>query len=75
MRCFMCKGDLIPMKKTYVAILEDCVVIVKDVPAQVCSQCGEAYYSDEVSDHLEDIVSKVKDMVQEVAILEYSKVA
>ena len=41
----------------------------------VCTQCGEAYYSDEVSDRLEQIIDKIRDMVQEVAIVEYDKVA
>lgn len=75
MRCFMCKGDLEQKKKTYVATLENCVIVIKDVPAMVCAQCGETYYSDEVSERLEGIIQKIRDMVQEVAIVEYDKVA
>lgn len=75
MKCFMCKGDLEQARKTYVATLENCVIVIKDVPALVCTQCGEAYYTDEVSDRLERIIDKIRDMVQEVAIVEYDNVA
>ena len=75
MKCFMCKGDLEHARKTYVATLEHCVIVIKDVPAMVCTQCGEAYYTDDVSDRLEQIIDKIRDMVQEVAIVEYDKVA
>ncbi|MCM1144938.1 MAG: type II toxin-antitoxin system MqsA family antitoxin [Blautia sp.] len=63
------------MKKTYVAILEECVIIVKNVPAMVCSQCGEVYYTDEVAERLEQIVQKLQQFVKEVAIVEYENAA
>ena len=75
MNCFVCKGDLVEERKTYVATLPECVIIVKDVPALVCKQCGEVYYSDEVSDRLEKIVGRLKKLVKEVAIVEYNEAA
>lgn len=73
MTCFMCKGDLEPKVKTYVATLDNCVIIVKNVPALVCNQCGEAYYSDEVAERLENIVDTMEKLVKDVAIVEYSQ--
>jgi YgiT-type zinc finger domain-containing protein len=75
MVCCMCKGTLRKDKRTYVATLKECVIIVKDIPALVCDQCGEVYYTDDVSDKLEKIVNKLKLLIKEVAIVDYEKVA
>lgn len=76
MTCFTCKGGHLKEEfKTYVATLENCVIIVKHVPSLVCQQCGEVYYNHDVMLQLEKIVDKMEKLVQEVAIVEYSKVA
>ena len=47
MECFMCKGELIEKKVNYMVDLEKTIIIIKDVPAKVCDQCGEQYFDDE----------------------------
>lgn len=39
--------------------------------SQVCTQCGEVSYSNEVTEQLERIVNKMKDAMTEVAIVHY----
>lgn len=74
MTCFSCKGgNLKEELKTYVATLDDCVIIVKHVPSLVCQQCGDIYYENDVMKKLEKIVDTLEDIVKEVAIVEYSK--
>ncbi|MDO5112418.1 MAG: type II toxin-antitoxin system MqsA family antitoxin [Clostridia bacterium] len=72
MRCFSCNGNMVPATKKYVANLDNCVIIIKNVPALVCDQCGEVSYTDEVFAKLEAMVDKLAAIVQEVAIVEYS---
>lgn len=75
MECFTCKGGHInEEEKTFVANLNTCVIIVKNVPSLVCSQCGEVYYTNDVMKQLERIVDTMEKVVQDVAIFEYSKV-
>ena len=74
MRCIMCKGNTTQMKNTYIQEFENCIIIIKNVPALVCSQCGEVYYSDDIAEKLEEIVNRLQDMVKDVAIFEYDKV-
>ena len=74
MRCIMCKGNIAYTKHSYIQEFENCIIIIKNVPACVCTQCGEVYYSDEVSDKLEEIVNRLQIMVKDVAIFEYDKV-
>ena len=74
MRCAMCKGDIASTKHTFIQEFDNCIIIIKNVPALVCSQCGEVYYSDEISEKLEKIVDRLQSMVKDVAIFEYDKV-
>lgn len=75
MNCIMCKGKLTDKKTNFIADLGDCIIIVKDVPSQVCSQCGEVSYSHEVAQRLEQIVNKMKDSLTEIAVVHYSAAA
>ena len=74
--CFRCKGSAESKLKTHAVTLDNCVIIVKNVPAFVCSQCGEAYFTDDVMQNLESIIDKLENIIKEVAIVEYeTKVA
>ena len=57
-RCDLCGGELMPGKTT----LEICrggeLIVIKDVAADVCQQCAEAYLSPQVSERLDDFLSK-----------------
>lgn len=75
MKCIMCKGDLEDKLTNFIADLGNCIIIVKDVPSQVCSQCGEVSYDHDVAIQLEKITNKLKDAMTEVAIVHYNKVA
>ena len=72
MKCLMCKGHLEDKLTTFMVDLDNCIIIVKNVPSQVCSQCGEVSYSDDVTKHLEKIVNTLRNVITEIAILNYS---
>jgi YgiT-type zinc finger domain-containing protein len=78
MNCFLCKGKLENKLTAFMADLGACIVIVKNVPSQVCSQCGEVSYSDEVAQRLEKIVETLKTTTlnplvpTEIAVVNYS---
>lgn len=76
MTCFFCKGQTVEKRTKFIVDLGQCVVIVKNVPGEVCQQCGETSYSNEVAQHLEKIVEAVKQSIMsEVAIIDYQKAA
>ena len=75
MNCIMCKGNLVDKKTNCIADLGDCIIIVKDVPSQVCSQCGEVSYSHEVALQLEKIVNQLKNTMTEIAVVHYNSAA
>lgn len=75
MTCFICKGTIEHKLTTFTVDLGHCIIIVKNVPSEVCSQCGEISYSHEVAVQLEKIVAAMKKSVTEVAIINYETAA
>lgn len=71
MKCFMCKGHLEDKPTTFMVDLGKCIVIVKNVPSQVCSQCGEVSYSNEVAKELEKIINTMRESLTEIAVVNY----
>ena len=72
MICFHCKGDTEQRLKTHAATLEKCVIIIRNVPALVCKQCGEVYFTDDVMKKLESLIDQLENIIKEVAIVDYA---
>ena len=72
MRCFFCKGELVGSTTTHVVTLDNCIIIVKNVPCTRCDQCGETFFSDKVAEQLELIVKRFRTAVTEIAVVNYS---
>lgn len=75
MNCFFCKGNVINSTTTYMTSLNDCYIIIKNVPCTKCTQCGEEFLSGDVVKKIELITAKLKEMLTEVAIVDYASVA
>ena len=73
MNCFMCKGKLEEKNNTFMVELDNCIIIIKNVPSLVCEQCGEVSYSNEVSKQLEKLVNAVRNSITEITIINYSE--
>ena len=74
MNCFMCKGKLENKNTTFMVELDNCIIIIiKNVPSQVCMQCGEVSYSDEVAKQLERLVNTVRNSITEITVINYTE--
>lgn len=72
MTCVMCQGKLESKKIKYTSDIGECVLIIKDVPADVCSQCGETYFDDDVFAEIESIVDVARKSSSEIYITNYT---
>ena len=70
--CFFCKGTLNNDFTNHFADLGSCMVIIKNVPCQVCEQCGEVVYTGTVIRRIEQIVKITKNSLTEIAVVNYS---
>jgi YgiT-type zinc finger domain-containing protein len=53
--------------------LKHCVVVIKNVPALICAQCGEVWFSGTVTRRIEQILHEIEaSSLTEVAIVQYS---
>ena len=74
MNCSICKGQLEKKETAFMVESDGCIVIVKNVPSCVCSQCGETSYNNEATKRLEEIVNQAKLLKTEVAIVNFKSV-
>ncbi|MGK7878897.1 MAG: type II toxin-antitoxin system MqsA family antitoxin [Crocosphaera sp.] len=72
MECVICKhGKTHPGLVTVTLERDNCLVILKQVPADICDNCGEYYLSESVT---EEVLNKAEDAVNkgaEVEIVRY----
>ena len=73
MTCFKCKGEIENKKTTYMVELNQCIIIIKNVPSQVCKQCGEVSYSNEVAKQLERLINTVRNSITEITVINYTE--
>ena len=69
--CYACGGTMKQGETTFTVDFGTGVVVVRNVPAWVCSQCGMDWIRDELAGKLEEIVieAKAKHSVVEVMSL------
>ena len=71
-KCPTCGGNKEPGKTTFTVDLGESIIVVRDVPATLCNQCGDEWLSDEVVERLESIVEDAKKKHLFVEIANYN---
>ena len=72
MKCFVCKqGETEPGKATVTLERDGLTMVVKDVPADVCRNCGEEYVDEKTVDELLKTAEEVARSGAEVDVREY----
>jgi YgiT-type zinc finger domain-containing protein len=69
-----CK-EVVPSVTTHVVNYKGCVIVIKNVPCEECEQCGEKYYTEDVARQIEKLVNIAKNLMQEISVIDYNKVA
>ncbi len=68
-RCPICGGEKAPGRTTYSAELGTGVVVVRNVPAETCKQCGEEWIGPDAARTIEQIVEKARLARAEVEVV------
>lgn len=74
-RCPLCGGEKQPGTTTFAVDLKSGVVVVREVPALVCTKCGDAWIEDRVATKLESIVSDARSKNAVVEVTQWQKAA
>lgn len=77
MRCHFCRGTLEKSSTEFIEKINNFVVIIENIPYDKCTQCGEAYFSDEVAGKIEEILDSVQQISSylTVTIIDYANTA
>jgi len=72
--CPLCGGRLVPdQHATIPFVLGKVVVVVKDVPAEVCRNCSEPFLSGAATDRLLKLLEHFVQLPVEVSVTSYSE--
>ena len=72
MRCVICKsGELEPGATSFTVEREGMTLVLKGVPARVCSQCGEAYFDEATTKRIEEIAERAHHTGVHLAVQDY----
>ena len=70
-RCPLCGGEMRDGITTIPFLISEKVVVIKDVPAEICSDCGEAYMKSSVVDKVESVLDKLDELHSEMSVVHY----
>jgi len=71
-RCPLCDGEMRDGITAIPFLVSEKVVVIKDVPAEICSECGEAYMKSSVVDKVESVLDKLEALHSEMSVVHYA---
>ena len=74
MKCGICKAEAEEKNITYTEDIDQGVIVIRNVPAFVCTECGNTWYNGTVVAKLEKLVDSYLSLIgSEVSIVNYTK--
>lgn len=73
MNCILCKANLTEGCVNHIVDFGEGIIIIKDVPANICNQCGEYYLDTNTALKLEGMVDEIKKNKAEVFIVNFNE--
>lgn len=72
--CPVCRGSMSQGEATIPYILDnDVVIVVKNVPAEICGDCRETFTTGAVTDRITAMLKQLKSLHSEVSVIAYSE--
>lgn len=75
MKCMKCGKDAYKSTTTEAIELNFGVLVIRNIPCYKCEECDEIYYTGDVAEKIERITEIVKQLMQEITVIDYEKVA
>ncbi|MBM4136785.1 MAG: type II toxin-antitoxin system MqsA family antitoxin [Nitrospira sp.] len=68
MKCLLCKGETEKSMVTYTVDRKGYHLFVKEIPAYVCSQCGEKYFEEKEVNAIQDMIKALEEKLQSISV-------
>lgn len=72
-RCYFCGGKLESKTTTIPFVVQGSVIVIKNVPAEVCSQCTEPIMSSSTARKVDSLLKQVYRLHSEVLVVGYAE--
>jgi len=59
MKCYFCGGEMKKGKTTYTINKKGYHLLIDEVPAWICEQCGEPYFEGNIVDAIQKLVGEI----------------
>ena len=69
MECLHCKGTLVRKKVSYTATRKGYHLIIDDVPAWACEQCGEPLFDEGTVDAIQEMLREIGTRMEKLVVL------
>ena len=68
MRCLLCHGEMEKSTVSYTIDRKGYHLFVKEIPAYVCSQCGEKYFDEKEVEAIQNMINALEEKMQNILI-------
>lgn len=75
MECVLCKSHLEESKVNHIVDLDGHIIIIKNVPARICKQCGEYFLENNIAVKIEGIIDEIVKNHAEILVVNYMEIA
>jgi YgiT-type zinc finger domain-containing protein len=69
--CTLCGGDLMDGVATIPFLIGEKVAVLRNVPAEICSDCDEAYVKSSVATRIETILDRLDELHFEMSVIQF----
>ena len=66
MKCLYCGGEMERRASTYTVDRKGYHLFIKEIPAYICTRCGEKYFNEEEVEAIQKMIRKVEAGIEEV---------
>ena len=70
-RCPLCGGALREGVASLPFFIGERIIVIKYVPSEICSDCGEPFMKSGVSGRIESLLDKLEDLASEMSVVHY----
>lgn len=75
MKCMRCGREVYKSTTCEAIEMEFGLLVIRNIPCYKCNECDEVFYTGDVVQKLEEITERVKQLMQEITIIDYAKAA
>ena len=75
MKCMKCGRTAYKSTTSEAIEMEFGLLVIRNIPCYKCEECDEVFYTGDVVKKLEAITERVKQLMQEITIVDYTKAA